>query len=209
METAEQTPEETVATRQTKPLRKRRTMKTPREIVELFSRQGELRYAGEDVSRLQHAWQCAQLANRAGASPALQLAAWLHDLGHLLAALPGSPTLDGPDDRHEHIGAEALKSLFGEAVVAPIALHVQAKRYLVNVRAGYLERLSADSIRSLALQGGPMSNEEAARFVACPFAEDAIRLRAWDDAGKVPDWQPPSEWHALAELAGLMDAALR
>jgi phosphonate degradation associated HDIG domain protein len=179
-------------------------MRTPREIVELFACRGGMRYEGEAVSQLQHAWQCAQLARQARAPSALQLAAWLHDLGHLLTDMPGSPTLVGVNDGHEHVSAAALQPLFGDDVTAPIALHVEAKRYLVTVRAGYFERLSADSIRSLALQGGPMSNEEAEGFLARPFSREAIRLRAWDDMAKAADWLPESEGAALSELADLV-----
>jgi gamma-butyrobetaine dioxygenase len=39
---------------------------------------------------------------------------------------------------------------------------------------------------SLSLQGGPMSAEEAAAFLAGPFAQQAIKLRHWDDDAKIP-----------------------
>lgn len=181
-------------------------MHTPHEIVDLYARKGGLRYAGEPVTQLQHAWQCAQLAARAGAAPALRLAAWLHDIGHLYADDPGTPTLAGVDDRHERMGAAALRPLFGDAVAAPVALHVDAKRYLVGARPGYFARLSEESVRSLALQGGPMADEERARFESLPFFADALRLRAWDDAAKAGDWAAPDPEIALAELAGLMAA---
>lgn len=181
-------------------------MPTPHEIVELYARKGGLAYPGEAVTQLQHAWQCAQLAARAGAKPALRLAAWLHDIGHLYADEPGATTLAGIDARHESRGAAALRPLFGDAVAAPVAMHVEAKRYLVGAHEGYFARLSEVSVRSLALQGGPMSKEEQARFEAQPFFQDALRLRAWDDAGKVGDWAMPDTEAVLAELAELMDA---
>jgi phosphonate degradation associated HDIG domain protein len=171
-------------------------------IVELFARRGHLAYDGEGVTQWQHAWQCGQLARRAGALPGLQLAAWLHDIGHLLTGLEGTPTLHGHDDRHEAVAAQALRPRFGAAVAEPVALHVEAKRYLVSNSPGYLERLSPDSVRSLALQGGAMSREDAAAFLRMPYAADALRLRAWDDAGKEPSWVPGAE--AERELIGLM-----
>lgn len=174
------------------------------ELLQLMRDQGHRAYDGEDVSQLQHAWQCARLAQRANATPALQLAAWLHDIGHLLAALPGTPTLHGVDDTHEAIGAAALLPPFGADVAAPVGLHVAAKRCLVATRPGYAEALSADSVRSLGLQGGPMSADECAAFVAQPQARDALRLRVWDDLAKDADWQPLSVDSALQELAALM-----
>lgn len=180
---------------------------TPESIIAAFRRGGGLSYDGEGVTQLQHAWQCGRLAAQAGAAPALQLAAWLHDLGHLLTDLEGSPTLRGIDDGHEALAAAALQPLFGEAVTGPIALHVAAKRYLVAARSGYRDSLSPDSVRSLALQGGPMAADQQEWFRRQPHADDALRLRAWDDAGKRADWHPADDESALCELAALLDAA--
>jgi predicted HD phosphohydrolase len=40
-------------------------------------------------------------------------------------------------------------------------------------------------VHTLKLQGGPMSAVEAAQFRAQPFWQDAVRVRRWDDQGKV------------------------
>ena len=173
-------------------------------IAALFAARGQLAYDGEGITQWQHAWQCGEVARRAGASPPLQLAAWLHDLGHLMTGLVDTPTLRGHDDRHEALAEQALLPLFGPAVARPVALHVQAKRYLVATRPGYRERLSADSVRSLALQGGPMTPQDCEEFAQQDHAQDALRLRAWDDLGKRPDWQPPPD--AAVALRALMRA---
>ena len=162
----------------------------PTEILDVWRQKGAMEYAGEGVSQLQHAWQCAQLAHNAGASDALQLASWLHDLGHLLTDLQGSPTLAGVDDRHEALGAGVLAQICGAPVSEPVRLHVQAKRYMVATLPNYQSKLSQDSVRSLALQGGPMDVQECNAFSNTPYADDAVRLRAWDDLAKqhgVPD----------------------
>lgn len=173
-------------------------------ILALWRERGHLAYDGEGVTQLQHGWQCARLARAAGAGPALELAAWLHDLGHLASGLDGSPTLRGIDDGHEAFGARLLTPLFGAGVGAPVALHVAAKRFLVATRPVYAAALSADSRRSLALQGGAMGREEARRFAIEPYARDALRLRAWDDRAKQAELQPPDtvleELHALMRL---------
>lgn len=178
---------------------------SPKEILDLFRAHGGLAYDGEGITQLQHGWQCGRLAAAAGAAPTLQLAAWLHDLGHLMSGLAGSPTTRGIDDRHEALAAHALRPLFGAAVAEPVALHVEAKRYLVAAQPGYREKLSADSRRSLALQGGPMDGEAALAFRARPWAEEALRVRAWDDRAKRADWQPDSAEAALAELRLLLE----
>jgi predicted HD phosphohydrolase len=175
----------------------------PIDLIDCLRRHAALQYDREGVTQLQHAWQCAQLAHRAGASQALQLAAWLHDIGHLLSGLEGSPTLLGIDDRHEALGAAVLFARYGASVSEPVALHVAAKRCLVASRPGYAQSLSADSVRSLALQGGAMDAGESADFLQRPFARDALRLRVWDDLAKRPDWCFASEEAALRELTAL------
>src|SRR5262245_47688843 len=153
-------------------------------ILDLYRTRGGMEYEGEGVTQLAHAAQCGALARAAGVTPELELAAWLHDIGHLLAALPGTPTRDGIDDRHETVGAAFLRDAFGHQVSEPVALHVAAKRYLVSSSPDYYLRLSADSRRSLALQGGRMSPVEQRAFIERLCARDALRVRAWDDAAK-------------------------
>jgi phosphonate degradation associated HDIG domain protein len=179
-------------------------MSTGKNLLEIWEARGHLAYDGEGVSQLEHAWQCGQLAKAAGASDFLQLAAWLHDVGHLLADLPGTPTLQGVDDRHEEVGAEVLSGMWGPAVSQPVRLHVRAKRFMVARVAGYAEKLSADSVRSLALQGGPMSAAECDWFQEQPFSADAQRLRAWDDAAKRKGWFKEGASQAVEELRDLM-----
>lgn len=173
-------------------------------IVSLYRDRGGLAYDGEGVTQLQHGWQCAALARRAHSSAELELAAWLHDLGHLLTDVQGSPTLQGIDDTHERLGARILAPVFSVRVSEPVALHVQAKRALVASQPAYLERLSADSTRSLALQGGPMGAAELDAFFLQPHARDAMRLRVWDDDAKRADLRPASSQRALQELESLM-----
>lgn len=178
-----------------------------RTILDLYRVGGDRLYAGEPVTQLEHAWQCGRLAEKSGASVALQLASWLHDLGHLWVNSPGTPTLRGEDDRHEAVAADILAPLFGLAVAEPVRLHVQAKRYLVTTNRAYAAKLSQDSTRSLALQGGVMSAQECALFEAKPHFKDALKLRVWDDLGKKKAWFEDSRDDALMCLEQLMQAA--
>ena len=52
--------------------------------------------------------------------------------------------------------------------------------------------LSQESVRTLVLQGGPMTPEQAAAFGALPFARDAVAVRRWDDEAKDPAVTPPA-----------------
>ena len=160
-------------------------------IAHLFATQGGSQYSGEPVTQLEHALQCAALAEAEGAHDELVTAALLHDLGHLLHDLGATPTLAGVDDLHQFRALPFLRPLFGDAVADAIKLHVDAKRYLCAKRPGYHEQLSADSRRSLVLQGGVFSAAEAQRFEAAPGAADAVRLRTWDDQAKRPQFKTP------------------
>jgi phosphonate degradation associated HDIG domain protein len=180
-------------------------MMTAEKLIELIRQKGAMEYAGEGVSQLQHAWQCGDLAERAGASKSLQLASWLHDIGHMLTDLPGTPTLQGIDDRHEILGARVLHDTWGDEVSEPVRLHVQAKRFMVTTLPGYSAKLSEDSVRSLALQGGLMDSQECDAFNANPFADSAVRLRAWDDAAKQNGVPALSEEAMLLALGALME----
>ena len=174
------------------------------EVIELYERLGGDPY-DEVVSQLAHALQSAALAEGAGAPDSLVAAALLHDVGHLLDLdrRPGETGSGLPDTdlRHEDTGASWLRPLFTPEVSAPIALHVRAKRYLCAVDPGYRDRLSEGSVRSLALQGGPMEADEIRRFEYLPTCSEAVLLRRWDDAAKVAGAPTP----ALGEYRPLLD----
>jgi phosphonate degradation associated HDIG domain protein len=186
---------------------------TLHEIERLFATKGDRMYAGEPVTQLQHALQSAELAERAGASAELVLAAFLHDLGHLINDQGESPTLRGVDDRHEYVALPFLRGRFGDAVLQPIRLHVDAKRYLCARGDGrvsgaeYWANLSADSKRSLELQGGIYNAAEADAFMTQPHASGAVQLRLWDDQAKLADAVTPPLDRYL-ELAARLSAVV-
>jgi phosphonate degradation associated HDIG domain protein len=156
------------------------------EILRLFELRGDSEYGGEAVTQREHALQASHFARQTGASPALVSAALLHDIGHLLHDLTDDAPDRGVDDRHEQLGAAWLARWFGPNVAEPVRLHVAAKRYLCAVEPAYLQHLSEPSRVSLGLQGGPMSAAEMAQFQASPHFADAVLLRRWDEAAKIP-----------------------
>jgi [1-hydroxy-2-(trimethylamino)ethyl]phosphonate dioxygenase len=160
-------------------------MSTYDEVLALFAERGADCYFGESVSTTQHCLQAAFFAQKAGASDALVLAALLHDIGHLIDRAPNDITEWTEDAHHEEIGGRWLARRFGPEVVEPVRLHVPAKRFLCATDPGYCAKLSSASVLTLKLQGGAMSAAEAAQFTALPFHRDAIRIRHWDDAGKI------------------------
>jgi phosphonate degradation associated HDIG domain protein len=153
------------------------------EIFDLFARFGAETY-GEDLSIERHMLQSASLAQSLGASDPVVAAALLHDIGYFLQADSEDPAQAGRDTPHEVLGAAWLSRAFDEDVTAPIALHVQAKRYLCAIEPGYFDQLSDASRLSLAVQGGVMEEAEVAAFAREPAFEAALLLRRCDDRGK-------------------------
>jgi phosphonate degradation associated HDIG domain protein len=164
-------------------------------VLRLFKERGDAAYLGEPVSQLEHARQTAWAAEQAGASGALIAAALLHDLGHLLHDLSEDCALAGIDDAHEVRGARWLAQHFGPDIAEPVRLHVAAKRFLCATDPTYAGRLSTASVRSLRLQGGPFTPDEAAQFRMHPHADSAVMLRRLDEAAKVPGLDTPDLDH--------------
>jgi predicted HD phosphohydrolase len=142
-------------------------------------------------SHLDHALQTAAVL-RAQVPDDLELAVagLVHDIGHLLTGVG--------DAEHAQAGADAVRGALGERVAGLVGLHIEAKRYLVARQDAYGGTLAADSVASLARQGGPMSAAELAAFERLPEAQDALTLRRADESGKVDglavgsltDWIP-------------------
>lgn len=170
------------------------------EIFRTFREYGAGQYLGEQVSMTEHMLQSAAAAERDGAPPQLVAAALLHDYGHFIHELEPDAAEHGIDTRHEDVAYSFLAEHFGPEVAEPIRLHVAAKRYLCAVDPAYLDELSPASRHSLELQGGPYGAGEAAAFEASAFAQEAVRLRRWDDEGKVPGLETPGLEHYRAAL---------
>jgi phosphonate degradation associated HDIG domain protein len=168
------------------------------DIIELYATRGAAQYGGEAVSQLEHALQCAQLAEQAGAPAATVAACLLHDIGHLI------------DEQapHEMVAAEVLERWLPREVTGPVALHVDAKRFLCQSLPGYWDSLSPASKESLIHQGGPFSDLEAARFLTRPYARESILLRRWDDLAKRPGVATPPLAH-YANILSLASAGAR
>jgi phosphonate degradation associated HDIG domain protein len=154
-------------------------------IEKLFAERGADAYHGEDVTQLEHALQAATLAEHDGLAPEAIVAALLHDIGHLLHGYGEDCATQGIDDRHEELGVRFLSRGFGLGVTEPVRLHVAAKRYLTAAKPGYFDRLSSASVRSLELQGGPMTPHEVREFESQPYFTVAIKVREYDDLAKV------------------------
>ena len=113
-------------------------------LFNLYGMYGEEGYIGERVSQIEHALQCARLAENDGFNEYVILGSFLHDVGHLLGE--EKQAVDGADSfqqmirdnvsygigNHEIIGANFLRELnLPEIISNFVENHVSAKRYLV------------------------------------------------------------------------------
>jgi phosphonate degradation associated HDIG domain protein len=181
------------------------------DIERLLATRGAAQYGNEAVSQLEHALQCAALAEQANAPDTLIVACLLHDIGHLIAAERNDRKDDSQetDDLHQYVGLPLLRHLLPDAVLDPIRLHVDAKRYLCHADPGYWAQLSPASRHSLELQGGRFDADAAANFVKQAHALDAVQLRRFDDLAKVPGLGTPPLSHYLLKLSSLTNPTSR
>ena len=161
-------------------------------LLEAMTKSAARQYGHERVSELAHALQCGELAEAAGADEELVLACLVHDVGRYAVAPDAiSDTLEKiarPDRHargHHEAGADLIAPYVPERVVFLVRAHAAAKRYLCATEPGYYDTLSNGSKRTLALQGGVMTAQEAERAVKHRWWADAVRLRRWDDGAKV------------------------
>ena len=169
--------------------------KTVDYLLELLEKKGsDIQYGNEDVTQLEHALQCAEMAEEDNKSDAFITAALLHDIGHLIYE-DKDPIHDGKDGLHEDLGANYLSKYFGEEVTLPIRAHVASKRYLAAIEDGYYEELSEASKESLKVQGGIFSEEEAEAFINKPQMREAVEMRRFDDRAKILNKKNPSVEH--------------
>ena len=161
------------------------------EVMRLFAEKGSDAYFGENVSNLEHSLQTAALARQAGVADTLIAAALLHDIGHLLHGFGEDIADRGIDARHEVAGEAWLRTRFEPATTEPVRMHVDAKRYLCRIDYEYAQNLSPSSLLSLKLQGGPFSDAEMREFESRLWHAEALLLRRWDDAAKIPGLNVP------------------
>jgi gamma-butyrobetaine dioxygenase len=186
-------------------------------LIEAMTKSAARQYGPERVTELAHALQCAELAAGAGAGEELVLACLLHDVGRYAVAQDEiGDTLEqvapraGKARGHHEAGADLIQPYVPERVAFLVRAHADAKRYLCATKPGYYDTLSRGSKHTLALQGGVMTADEAARAGTQSWWPDALRLRHWDDQAKVvgkltrelASWEPLLRKYFGAPRAG-------
>ncbi len=174
-------------------------------LADIIERRGAESYLGENVTISAHMLQAAQLAEQADAGDDLIAAALLHDIGHYTNEFAEDAAERGIDTVHEEAGAMVIEPFFPAIVVDCIRHHVAAKRYLCATDPSYLDRLSAASVHSLNLQGGPMSDGEVEDFQKQPHLDAILQVRLWDDEAKEQDLPTPDFDHYTSHLQRVVD----
>ncbi len=163
----------------------------------LFEKRGAEAYLGEQVTMAEHMLQAAYFAEQDGADEALIVAALLHDVGHFTGEFGDDYIEQGIDNLHEDAGGKVLEPFFPKTITEPIRLHVAAKKYLCATNTAYYNTLSEASKKTLQLQGGAMTTEEQREFESNLHFSNAVKMRHWDDAGKVSALAVPALSHYL------------
>lgn len=173
------------------------------EVFGLYIQHGDEDYIGEPVSQLEHMLQAGELARVEGYDDEVILAAFFHDIGHLLATEGVTEDMAGYGIMsHESVGANYLRERgFSERLAMLVESHVEAKRYLTYRDPAYYAKLSDASRKTLEFQGGMMGEEEAVAFEQDPVSKLKIKLRLWDDEAKLtePTAQTLEYFRGLAE----------
>ncbi|WP_171178814.1 HD domain-containing protein [Ruegeria sp. HKCCD8929] len=174
-------------------------------IADIFDRRGGEEYLGEPVTMAQHMLQGATIAEQNNMPEEIIVGALLHDIGHFTSEFGTYHPDDTKDRHHEDAGAEVLEQFFPSVITDCCRYHVAAKRYLCATKPEYFNRLSAASVHSLELQGGPMSADEVAEFESNPNLKEIIQVRYLDEAGKRADMETPDFDHFAPMVQRLID----
>ena len=175
-------------------------------IGSIFEKRGDEEYLGEPVTMGQHMLQGATMAEKSRESDEIIIGTLLHDIGHFTSEF-GTFSMEDTEDRyHEDAGAAVLEQFFPKVITDCCRHHVAAKRYLCDTDPEYFQKLSTASVHSLNLQGGPMSEAELKDFEKNPNLKKILKVRLYDDAGKIPDMITPSFWHFAPLVQKMVDS---
>ena len=175
-------------------------------IGSIFEKRGDEEYLGEPVTMGQHMLQGATMAEKSREPDEIIIGTLLHDIGHFTSEF-GTFSMEDTEDRyHEDAGAAVLEQFFPKIITDCCRHHVAAKRYLCATNPEYFQKLSTASIHSLNLQGGPMSEAELKDFEKNPNLKKILKVRLYDDAGKIPDMVTPSFWHFAPLVQKMVDS---
>lgn len=167
------------------------------DVFKLYDKHGAKGYIGEPISQYEHGMQAALQSEEYFKSSACNinceviLAAFLHDIGHLLRYEPwfnGKLMGDYGVKDHEHVGALFLKNLgYPNEVCRLVGCHIITKRYLITKNPNYYNNLSDASKKTFQYQGGNLQPFEIDNFERDSLFNFHLKMREWDDKAKEND----------------------
>lgn len=164
------------------------------KAVELYKQFGNNGYIGESVTQLEHAVQCALLAeeycnnnNEKLIKNDLIVGALFHDIGHLI--FYNNPELETMEEygvmNHELVGSTYLKKLgFNDNICSFGENHIKTKRYLITTNPDYYNKLSDASKKTFEFQGGKLIDKEIDEFETNKLFRYHLKIREFDDKAK-------------------------
>lgn len=165
------------------------------KAIELYQKYGDNGYIGEKVTQLEHATQCALLAEEyCKQTDKLRndfiLGCLFHDIGHLICF--DNPKLKTMGNygvmNHELVGSNYLSRLgFNKNICDFVENHIKTKRYLITTDPEYYNKLSGASKKTFEFQGGKLSENEVMKFQESKLFEYHLKLRDFDDKAKSTD----------------------
>ena len=167
------------------------------KVFDLYEKYGNNGYIGEDVTQFEHAMEAALLAEeyfkdkKIKISGEIILAAFLHDVGHLLKydkIFKGELMGDFGVKEHEKKGSQYLKNLgYSNNICSLVGGHIITKRYLITNDIEYYTKLSDASKETFKYQGGNLTNLEMKNFKNDKLYYYHLKIREWDDKAKSTD----------------------
>ena len=183
-------------------------------IIAYYRRYGTHDYIGEcGVSQIQHAAQAFLLALDCTyvddhTKKCVAVAAFLHDLGHLIGIPNKLETMNDSDgsslgiSHHEKVASDYLRNIGLPELVCELVLsHVDAKRYLCSVNNDRV--LSDASRKTLEKQGGIMSEEERHIFEKSFNFNLKLLIRNCDDMAKKNNYPLEKDINEILEIVKL------
>jgi len=168
------------------------TVSSINDIFSLYQKYGDKGYIGESITQLEHATQAAIGAEKEiyFNHPELVIAAFLHDIGHLLCYQDDTLELMGEYGvkNHESVGQEYLQDKgFPQVICQLVGGHVATKRYLISNDDSYFNHLSNASKETYKRQGGKMTSQEIETFEKDSLYMFHLKMREFDDKAKLDD----------------------
>ena len=160
------------------------------QVTGNFDKASKTCYGESAVTELEHALQCAELADHADADDELVFAAMLHDVGRY--AVPQELVFDTLQDveiadnalGHGERGAQLMANMLPARSLFCIRYHAESKLYLCQKNPNYRAKLAGASVKTLAVQSTNYDQARLDELSGHRWWQDAIRVRVWDDSAK-------------------------